>query len=839
MILSAASFLGQNTTPTRDEIREAISGNLCRCTGYTKIVDAIEEAAKQHRARRQGERGMSGETAPEYKVIGLGMPRHDARDKVFGQTKYADDFVVPGTIFAKVLRSKYAAARIVSIDTSRAEAMPGVYAVLTAKDVPHNETTSKFGQTHAAGGGFEGLYRVLADKKVRYMGEAVALVAAETLAQAEEAARAVDVVYDPQPGVFDPIEALKPGAYRVGEEESNVVCSYKVRKGDVDAGFAQADVVVEGEYRVPFGDHVFLEPESGTAWIDEDGVLTIRASTQVIEHFRDIADIMDLPHNRVRVIAPMLGGGFGGKEDITVEAYLALLAYRTKRPVRLTYTREESILAHSKRHPYVMRYKTGATRDGKLVALEAELVSDAGGYPFLSPWVLLYSVVMATGPYIIPNVKVDAVSALTNNTFTSAYRGFGAPQVCFAYESQMDRAGREPGPHAAGVPHAELPAHRRRARHGLRARVGSAHGSDGTACLGGAGRADAAALAGRADRPGHGLRYAELRTPRLPARLLARLRRLRARRNRGRAFRRAGHRRRSDLVDRPDHGRDPGCAHGRHHRVFRRTALTPLAGTTTATRMLYMSGNATLKAARAVREAIVAMASEMLEVDPERIDLADRMVRVADDEEKSIPIVDVVKACASKGVAISNLAQFNAPSRNLEESDCVVGQIHPDYTFGTHAAEVAVDARTGKVTVLKLVAAFDVGQAINKLSAQGQLEGGTVCGVGLRPAGRRQDGPGPHRGERAGHVSRADCRRHARRGADHARIARRHGAVRRQGYRRAVVDVGSARGHERGRRRHRRPPDGALPSPPSASSRRSRSGMKGGQAARERLTETV
>ena len=352
---------------------------------------------------------MSGETTPEYKVIGRSMPRHDARDKVFGQTKYADDFVVPGTIFAKVLRSKYAAARIVSIGTSRAEAMPGVYAVLTAKDVPNNETTSKFGQTHAAGGGFEGLYRVLADKKVRYMGEAVALVAAETLAQAEEAARAVDVVYDPQPGVFDPIEALKPDAYRVGEEESNVVCSYKVRKGDVDAGFAQADVVVEGEYRVPFGDHVFLEPESGTAWIDEDGVLTIRASTQVIEHFRDIADIMGLPHNRVRVIAPMLGGGFGGKEDITVEAYLALLAYRTKRPVRLTYTREESILAHSKRHPYVMRYKTGATKDGKLVALEAELVSDAGGYPFLSPWVLLYSVVMATGPYIIPNVKVDAV----------------------------------------------------------------------------------------------------------------------------------------------------------------------------------------------------------------------------------------------------------------------------------------------------------------------------------------------------------------------------------------------------------------------------------------------
>ena len=388
--------------------------------------------------------------------------------------------------------------------------------------MPHNETTSKFGQTHSAGGGFEGLYRVLADKKVRYMGEGVALVAAETLAQAEAAARAVDVVYDPQPGVFDPIEALKPDAYRVGEEDTNVVCAYKVRKGDVDAGFAQADVVVEGEYRVPFGDHVYLEPESGTAWIDEDGVLTIRASTQVIEHFRDIADIMGLPHNRVRVIAPMLGGGFGGKEDITVEAYLALLAYRTKRPVRLTYTREESILAHSKRHPYVMRYRTGATRDGKLVALDAEIVSDAGGYPFLSPWVLLYSVVMATGPYVVPNVRVDAVSALTNNTFTSAYRGFGAPQVCFAYESQMDALAEKLGLTPLEFRMRNYLAHRRRARHGLRARVRGPHGPDGRARLGGPGRADAAALAGRGDRPGHRLRHAELRTPGLPARLLTR-----------------------------------------------------------------------------------------------------------------------------------------------------------------------------------------------------------------------------------------------------------------------------------------------------------------------------
>jgi CO/xanthine dehydrogenase Mo-binding subunit len=608
--------------------------------------------------------------------------------------------------------------------------MPGVHAVLTARDVPHNETTSKFGQTHAAGGGFEGLYRVLADKKVRYLGEAVALIAAETVAQAEAAARAVEVVYEPQPGVFDPLAALEPGAYRVGEEDSNLVCAYKVRKGDVDAGFAQADVVVEGEYRVPFGDHVYLELESGTAWIDEDGVITIRASTQVIEHFRDVADIMGLPHNRVRVIAPMIGGGFGGKEDITVEAYLALLTHATKRPVRLTYTREESILAHSKRHPYVMRYKTGATSDGRLVAMDADIVSDAGGYPFLSPWVLLYSVVMATGPYNVPNVRVDARCALTNNTFTSAYRGFGAPQVCFAYESQMDALAEK-----LGLTPLEF-----RLRNYL-------HTGDE---LGTGYALESAVLTDEtASRAWDAL--GEPTPPRSAHEVIGRgiasgmqsYGRLVYLHDSSRAF--VGFELDGSVVVRSGvqdigGGQTSSIAQITAEVLgvpmdditvyFGDTALTPLAGTTTATRMLYMSGNATLKAARAVRKAVVGKASQMLGVDPERIDLVDRTVRVEGDDETSLPLVAVVRACASEGIPISDLAQFNAPSRDLEESDCVVGQIHPDYTFGTHAAEVAVDTQTGKVTVLKLVASFDVGQAINRLSAQGQLEGGTVCGVG-------------------------------------------------------------------------------------------------------------
>jgi len=675
---------------------------------------------------------------PDYKVIGRRLPRHDARDKVYGQTKYADDRPIDGMLHAKVLRSQYAAARLVSIDTSAAAQMPGVHTVLTAKDVPCNETTSKFGQTHTAGG-FEGLYRVLADKKVRYMGEAVALVAAETLEQAELAARAIKVEYEPLPGVFDPREAMKPDAYRVGEEDSNLVCTYKIRRGDVDEAFKTADVVVENTYHVPFGDHVYIEPESGVAWIDEDDVITIRASTQVIEHFRDIADIMKVPHNKVRVIAPMLGGGFGGKEDITVEAFLALLTWRTKRPVSLTFSREESLLAHSKRHPYFMTYRTGATADGKLVALDAELISDAGGYAYLSPWVLLYSTVCATGPYKVPHVKVDAYTVLTNNTFTSAYRGFGAPQVCFAYELQMDALAEKLG--LSPLELRELNYLHTGDETGTGHVMQTAVWTDETA-------REAYAALGKPTTP----RSPRERIGRGLASGMQSYGRLIYMHDTSRSY--VGFELDGTLVVRCG-VQDIGGGQASSLATiaaevlgvplddvtvyFGDTALTPLAGTTTATRQLYMSGNATLKAARAVRDALAVKAGEMLGVNPECLDLKDRAFHVlaADGATCSpeelpgpLPLKDVLKACASAGIPLWNLAQFNAPAREVEDVQNVHGQILPDFTFGTHAAEVAVDIDTGQVQVLKFVAAFDVGQAINCLSAEGQLEGGSVCGLG-------------------------------------------------------------------------------------------------------------
>jgi len=296
----------------------------------------------------------AGEGAPPYRIVGTRAPRPDARDKVHGLLRYADDFALAGMLHARVARATRASARILGIDTRRAEAVPGVRAVMTARDVPHNVLFSDVpGQTTAVGP-LRARTQVLADPVVRYLGEAIALVAAETEEAAEEAARLVHVEYEDLPGVFDPEAALRPDAPLL-EPGGNVVSRWRIRRGDVAEGFREADVVVEDTYRTPFVDHAFIEPEAGVGWLDENGVITLRVATQVIEHYRDVANVLGLPHSRVRLIAPYIGGGFGGKEDVTVEVFLGLLVWKTTRPVRLCSSRAEAILSPTKRHPFIMK----------------------------------------------------------------------------------------------------------------------------------------------------------------------------------------------------------------------------------------------------------------------------------------------------------------------------------------------------------------------------------------------------------------------------------------------------------------------------------------------------
>lgn len=667
----------------------------------------------------------------ETTVVGKSLPRIDARPKAKGELLYADDYTIPGMLYGKVLRSKHPAARIISIHTTKAKQLPGVHAVLTAKDVPNNNLRAKFGQNTDIGSQFEGLYRVLAEEKVRFLGEPVALVAAESLQTAEKALELIDVEYEPLPGVFDPVEAMKYGAYPVGENESNIVSQFKIRKGYVEAGFVQADVIVENSYQVPFVDHAYLETESGLAWLDEEEVVNIRVSTQVIEHFRTVAEVLGIPHNKVRVIGTWVGGGFGGKEDITVESFLALLAWKTRRPVKLTYTREESLLAHSKRHPFIMKYKTGATKDGRIVALEAELVADSGAYTYLTPWVLLYSTGYAAGPYNIPNVKVDASAVLTNNPFTSANRGFGGIQPNFAYESQIDELAR-----VLGIDPLTL-----RQKNCLRK---GEHLVTGVAFNRYVAVADVAEKAWKAlgaklesedqsKKVGRGLAVGFLHYGRLKflhdsSRSYVKLE------QDGSAIIRCGV---------PDLGggqaqalcqivsEELGVPQGKITIYIADTALTPLAGTSTATRQLYMSGNATLKASRELKKRLLRKAAAMLGTKPNALKIQHETIYSDLEPGRVLTLKEVIAQCASEGVELFCEAQYNAPFAEVPSSEVIEGEIFPeDLTFGAHAAEVVVDVDTGLVEVQKLIACYDVGKAINPLNVEGQLEGGAIYCLG-------------------------------------------------------------------------------------------------------------
>ncbi len=380
------------------------------------------------------------ETEERLSVVGTSPAHHDFVDKVKGSLLYAADWKLPGMLYGKIVRSDLASARIVDIDTTAARSLSGVVAVLTADDVPSNKIVE-----NASGGLGEVSVAqpVLADGQVRYVGEPVAVIAATEPEIADQAVDLVEVTYEELPGVFDVETALAPDAPSV-HAVGNTLVNWHIDKGDVDTAMAEADVVVEGEYRSQHVEHAYLETEAGVGWLEND-VLTLRVSTQVIEHASEVAQILNVPQNKVRVIAAYMGGGFGGKEDMTVEPYIALLTWHTRRPVRMVWSRQESMLASTKRHPFLMRYRTGAKSDGTVVAQETEIIGDAGAYPCLSARVLFAGAALSAGPYRVPNVRTRSRAVFTNNVPTSAFRGFGAMQVVFGYESQMDRLARRLG----------------------------------------------------------------------------------------------------------------------------------------------------------------------------------------------------------------------------------------------------------------------------------------------------------------------------------------------------------------------------------------------------------
>jgi CO/xanthine dehydrogenase Mo-binding subunit len=698
--------------------------------------------------------------ASRYRVVGHSPAHHDFVDKVKGSLLYAADWRLPGMLHGRIVRSQLPSARITGIDVSAARALPGVVAVLTAADVPGNRIVE------TASGGLAELevaMPVLAADRVRYLGEPVAVVAAASPQLASEAAELVAVDYEELPGVFDAESARADGAPLV-HDVGNTLVTWQIRCGDAAAALAAADVVVEGEYRSQHVEHAYLEPEGGVGWL-ENGVLTLRVSTQVIEHAATIARILQVPQSKVRVIAAYLGGGFGGKEDMTVEPYLALLVWHTRRPVRMIWDRQESLTASTKRHPFVMRYQTGASGDGTITAQQVELIGDAGAYPNLSPRVLFAAAACASGPYRVPNASITSSAVFTNNVPASAFRGFGAMQVVLGYESQMDLLAERLGMSSTAL----------RERNFLAKGDLLPTGERLDTCVEAAQTMHrAVALLGEPPRPsGPGkLTGRGIGCNRHPY---------------GRAIWFRDHASawlslqadgtlliRSGVTDLGAGQAASLCQIAAEvlgvplddiSVYIGDSALNPPAGGTFATRQLYMSGNAVLQAARELRERIAPVAADLLGVPVGELEFAAGRVwpaaapgaageqpgggpgdgsgpagaggpggpgdggAGAGSGGVSVSLAELAAACGQRAISTAHLSTWRAEFGSFDPRTGQ-GDTFPDYTYGTHAADVEVDVETGQVTVLRYAACHDVGRAINPMRVEGQIQGGAMQGLG-------------------------------------------------------------------------------------------------------------
>ncbi len=362
------------------------------------------------------------------KAVGVGYVRPDALDKLTGKAIYPDDLEFPGMLYAGVKRSTIPYGRVLSINIDEIKKMPGVVSVIDHTMIP--------------GAKYHGVIfkdiPVLVSDMIKRVGDCLLLVVATDKLSLKRALDAVKVEYEEYEGVFTIEDALKPDAPIIGDG-SNILYDIKVKRGDIEKGFAEADYIAENWYQTQMTEHVFLQPECAVGKYDDDGMLTVYVATQYPHYDREeVARCLNVKDEEIRIVNTTIGGAFGAREDINPQCHAALAAYITKKPVKILYTREESVLSHSKRHPMKMYYKTGVKKDGKFCALKARIYGDTGAYASWGMNVLRKSALHATGPYVIPNVDIQALAVYTNNPFAGAMRGFGAAQVPFAYEAQMD-----------------------------------------------------------------------------------------------------------------------------------------------------------------------------------------------------------------------------------------------------------------------------------------------------------------------------------------------------------------------------------------------------------------
>lgn len=796
MVLAAKHLLDRNPTPTEAEVREALSGILCRCTGYKKPVEAVLLAAARLRGEEvpppdalweqmlftaQEEPAGSGpqwdaagpvvvatrprvEVLPRVQVVpqvgafrqvGKPVPKVDAVKLVQGKPAFADDFHLPGMLVAKVLRSPVAHARIKRIDVSKAKALPGVHAVLTWKDIPR-VPYSTAGQSDPIPGPLD---TFSLDNKVRFVGDRVAFVAAETEEIAEQALKLIEVEYEPLPAVLDPEEAMQPGAPVIHDEpeyvpfgesdpQRNLAAQIRIDIGDVEQGFAEADYIFEGEYEVPKVQQAHIEPHVVITYWDEDDRLVIRTSTQVPFHVRrQLAPVLGLPVKRIRVIKPRIGGGFGGKQEVLIEDVAAHLTIATGRPVKYEYTREEEFTAARSRHPMKIRLKTGVKKDGTITANAMYVLTDTGAYGCHALTVTgntghkAMALYVGDGPYRQrPNIRFYADIVYTNHPPAGAYRGYGVPQGFWAVERHMEKIaralgmdplefrlknalregelhpfstawseGREPRPEVIATCGLEECVRQGRAAIGWDDKFGNPdwHQVPGKPHLR---RGIGVALV----MQGTAIPYLDMGGASIKM-------------NEDGSF--------NLLVGATDLGTGSDTVLAQMAAevlgvpvedivVYSSdTDFTPFDKGAYASSTTYISGAAVVRAAQQVAERIKARAAKMLnargdgpEVAPEQITLADRKALAPDGRFVTLEEVAINALHHEDQEQIMAVASYMSP-------------VAPP-PFAAQFAEVTVDTQTGQVTVDRLLMAVDSGVIVNPLTASGQIEGGMTQALG-------------------------------------------------------------------------------------------------------------
>lgn len=683
-------------------------------------------------------------------ILGRPIPRLDAREKVTGVAKYVDDLKLAGLLHARVLRSPYPHARILRLDTSKAEALAGVKAVATGKDFPN----------------FVGLYLVdrqfFATDKVRFFGEPVAAVAGVTEEIAEEALSLIEVEYEPLKGLFSPDEALAPDAPLVHEKLGEYKCvpflfpkpgtnisnHFKLRKGDTEKGFAEADHIFENTFYVPHMQHVPIETHTAIAQYDATGKLTIWSSTQSPNAVRKLIGVaLDMPMSKIRVISPFVGGGFGGKAGVNIEPQVVAVAIKVGgRPVRLTLTREEEFQCSTVRQGLVARLKTGVTKEGKFVAQEAEFLWDAGAYNEYGANVTRTAGYSSSGPYEIPNMKSDSLCIYTNHPVGGPFRGFGMGEIHWAIEQQIDIIAHELGLDPVEIRHLNA------LKDGSKSATGEVLEDVGlNKCID-----EAAEAIGWGEKAG---KVPEAMAGRNPEGQPGKVR------GKGLAC----------MVKAPAMPPDAGSSailkfnedgtinlltsaaeigQGAFTALAQIAAeelgvpmdwisvstpdtdFTPYEWQTVASRITFSSGNAVLAAARDAKRQLMETASQVFGVEPEDVDMADGYAYVKNTPHKRLHVHDI-----AMGYYRVNIGAVGGPvigrgkfvPKNLTLLDQETGQgTKPvaQWTFGVQAVEVEVDTETGVVKVLKVAAAYDVGRVINRQTSEGQAQGGIMQGIG-------------------------------------------------------------------------------------------------------------